>query len=68
MELTEEALIILAENHPDDDTANLAMSELRNRFDPSYGWCLDCDGLVCKEKDYCLNITTPTPNNFTELF
>jgi len=39
----------------DDNVANKAMKELRERFDKTYGWCMDCDGLVCKEKDCCLN-------------
>ena len=32
-----------------------ALKELRESFDKTYGWCMDCDGLVCKEKDCCLN-------------
>ena len=52
---TELELIKVAEQHPDDNKAKEAMSELRNRFDRTYGWCNDCDGLVCKEKDCCLN-------------
>lgn len=52
---TEIELIKLAEMHPDDSIANKAMKELRQRFDETYGWCSDCDGLVCKEKDCCLN-------------
>jgi hypothetical protein len=52
---TEIELIRLAEQHPDDEVANKAMQELRTKFDKTYGWCNDCDGLVCKEKDCCLN-------------
>lgn len=52
---TENELIALAEQHPDDNVANKAMKELREKFDKTYGWCEDCDGLVCKEKDCCLN-------------
>ena len=52
---TENELISLAEQHPDDNVANKAMKELRESFDKTYGWCMDCDGLVCKEKDCCLN-------------
>lgn len=48
-------LIRLAEQSPDDEIANKAMKELRERFDESYFWCMDCDGLVCKEKDCCMN-------------
>jgi hypothetical protein len=52
---TENELIRLAEQHPDDKVAKKAMKELRTKFDKTYGWCNDCDGLVCKEKDCCLN-------------
>jgi hypothetical protein len=52
---TEAELIIIAENHPDDTKSAEAMKELRERFDKTYGWCNDCDGLVCKEKDCCMN-------------
>ena len=48
-------LIQLAEQHPNDNVANEAMKKLREKFDKTYGWCQDCDGLVCKEKDCCLN-------------
>tara|TARA_R110000851_G_scaffold203860_1_gene355776 strand:- start:331 stop:525 length:195 start_codon:yes stop_codon:yes gene_type:complete len=53
---TEDELIRLAEQHSSDKVANKAMKELRTKFDKTYGWCNDCDGLVCKEKDCCLNI------------
>lgn len=52
---TEIQLIRLAQQHPCDKIANKAMKELRTKFDMTYGWCNDCDGLVCKEKDCCLN-------------
>lgn len=58
--MTEEELVIIAENDPDDKAAAEAMKELRERFDNTYGWCPDCDGLVCKEKDCCLNRTDLT--------
>jgi hypothetical protein len=38
-----------------DEVANSAMKELRKNFDPTYMWCADCDGLVVKEKDCCMN-------------
>ena len=50
-------LIQLAQEHPNDSVANKEMKELRERFDKTYGWCEDCDGLVCKEKDCCMNLT-----------
>ena len=53
---TENELIRLAEQHPNDEVANKAMKKLRTKFDKTYGWCNDCDRLVCKEKDCCLNI------------
>lgn len=52
---TENRLIIIAERNPDDKVSSEAMKELRERFDKSYGWCDDCDGLVVKEKDCCIN-------------
>ena len=53
---TESELIKIAETHPDETVAQKAMIELRKRFDKTYGWCVDCDGLVVKEKD-CCNMT-----------
>ena len=52
---TESELINLAEQHPDDVVASRSMKELRDRFDKTYFWCADCDGLVVKEKNCCLN-------------
>lgn len=52
---SEQELIKIAEMHTDDAKANKAMRELHERFDKTYFWCQDCDGLVCKEKDCCLN-------------
>lgn len=47
-------LVISAETHPDDEIANKAMKELRLKYDITYGWCEDCDGLVVKQKDCCM--------------
>jgi hypothetical protein len=52
---TEAQLIRFAEMHPDDKVANKAMEELRERFDPTYMWCVDCDGLVVKQSECCMN-------------
>lgn len=52
---TENQLIQLAEMHPDDKVVNKAMKELRERFDSTYIWCGDCDGLVVKESECCVN-------------
>ena len=54
-EATEIELINTAQHHPSDTIAKRAMIELRERFDDSYIWCADCDGLVVKEKDCCMN-------------
>jgi hypothetical protein len=51
---TENKLIQIAEMHPDGKVANKAMKELRERFDPTYMWCMDCDGLVVKERLCCM--------------
>jgi len=51
---TEIELFKIAEQGNDSESA-IAMKELRERFDPTYFWCDDCDGLVCKEKDCCMN-------------
>jgi len=53
--MTEQKLIMTAQNHSDDLIANQAMKELREKFDSTYFWCIDCDGLVCKESECCLN-------------
>ena len=48
-------LIETAQCSTSETLANEAMRVLRLHYDPTYGWCEDCDGLVCKEKDCCLN-------------
>lgn len=58
MKAEEIRLCRIAEMDPDDAKANTAMKELRERFDSTYGWCNDCDGLVVKKKDCCLNRTS----------
>jgi hypothetical protein len=50
---TEIELIILAEQNSNNNLANKAMRQLRERFDKTYIWCYDCDGVVCKEQDCC---------------
>lgn len=55
MKRSEHTLILIAERSLDDKAANEAMKELRERFDKTYFWCEDCDGLVTTEKDCCLN-------------
>lgn len=51
----EHRLVEIATMHPDDKVANRAMKILRKRYDKTYIWCADCDYLVTKEKDCCLN-------------
>ena len=51
---TEPELIHIATWSQDDHEANAAMSELRERFDSTYIWCEDCDGVVVKKKDCCI--------------
>lgn len=49
-------LVNIAQSDRDDDKANAAMKELRERFDKTYMWCMDCDGAVVKEAECCLNV------------
>jgi len=58
---TESQLISLAQWNGSEEVVNNSMKELRERFDKTYGWCADCDDLVTKEKDCCLNQPAPTP-------
>lgn len=51
---TEEQLLIACYGESDTE-ANAAMKELKERFDPTYHFCLDCDGLPTTEKNCCLN-------------
>jgi hypothetical protein len=53
--MTEEELCKVAESHEDDSIANSAMRLLRDNFDKTYFWCQDCDGLVTKASQCCLN-------------
>ena len=52
--MDEQQLILIAETGNDDE-ANEAMAILRKDYDPTYKWCADCDYLVVKEKDCCMN-------------
>lgn len=62
--LSEEELCQVAEIHPDDKEASKAMRMLRTKFDKSYIWCYDCDGLVIKESECCLNKECKAGDNF----
>lgn len=50
----ERLIVSIAQGHSDDKYANNAMKQLKERFDKTYMFCVDCDGLVTKEKDCCL--------------
>lgn len=58
--MSEMELVHIAESG-DDKTSSLAMKLLREKFDKTYGWCSDCDFLVVKEKDCCLNRINKKP-------
>ena len=51
----ETRLMRIAQEVGSQKIAREAMQALRNEFDKTYGWCEDCDGLVIKEADCCLN-------------
>lgn len=51
---TELELCRIAEERS-DRKANIAMEVLKERYDKTYMWCMDCDELCIKEKDCCLN-------------
>jgi len=53
-DLSEYDLCKIAQTDESDDKASEAMRELRKRFDSTYFWCEDCDGLVTTEKECCL--------------
>lgn len=61
----EENLIKIAELHRDDKVANAAMKKLREDYDRSYMWCNDCDGMVVKQSECCMNqVFKPLENDF----
>jgi hypothetical protein len=67
MEYSEQELIRIAETGTDFES-ELAMYLLRKNYDSTYGWCNDCDFLVCKKRDCCLNkIDNETETNRQDL-
>ncbi len=54
-ELPEDELIELAEGS-NNEIADAAMTELRKRFDASYGWCPELDYAVVKREE-CEKLT-----------
>jgi hypothetical protein len=68
MEYSEQELIKIAEKGESDLKAKMAMYLLRENYDSTYGWCNDCDFLVCKKRDCCLNrIDNQTETNRQDL-
>lgn len=47
-------LAMLAEGHEEDTVANEAMRILQKRFNKTYFWCTDCDGVVTTPKKCCM--------------
>jgi hypothetical protein len=56
--MTEDQLVYIAEQCTDDVRADMAMVVLREKFDKTYFWCSDCDFLVTKHSECCLNRKT----------
>lgn len=52
----EEKQLITIAQHGNDEDANKAITKLREEFDQSYGYCLDCDYLVVKDSECCMNV------------
>lgn len=52
---SEEYLVGIATFHFEDDVANAAIKLLRENYDSSYFFCVDCDGLATSYKNCCLN-------------
>ena len=52
---TKNQLDDIATFHCEDIIANEAMKILKEKYDNTYFFCGDCDYLVVKEKDCCLN-------------
>jgi hypothetical protein len=65
--LTEDGLIAIATFSEHEDVALAAMKRLQGEFDPTYVWCNECDGLVVREMDCCLNKLDDLTNNTIEL-
>lgn len=61
LKVIENHLRFFAEQHPCDKISSISMQILRDDFDPTYFWCNECDGLVCREKDCCLNQVPEKP-------
>ena len=56
-------LIEIAEQHPNDEVSKKAMKELREKYDETYFWCDDCDGLVTTKANCCMNIKHKKKDN-----
>lgn len=62
-DMTEEQLVYTAERDSSESRANQAMKLLRFKHHHSYIWCWDCDGLVIKQSECCLNKVSPSTDN-----
>ncbi|MEM6737430.1 MAG: hypothetical protein AAF620_15320 [Bacteroidota bacterium] len=63
-QLDRRQLEIVAECHDNDGVAKSAMKLLREKFDKTYMWCTDCDGLVTTEANCCMNRKPDVDNEF----
>ncbi len=54
-DVSETKLVDIATFHSEDVIANKAMRILKEKYDSTYFFCNDCDGLATKQKDCCLN-------------
>lgn len=60
----EAELIWTAQYDRDEQKANDAMKQLKEKYDETYGFCNDCDGLVVKESECCMNIVIESNDLF----
>lgn len=66
MSKEEWVLVRTAETHEDDEVANEAMKQLREKYG-DYFFCSDCDGLVVKRENCCLNRAQPSGSEALDL-
>lgn len=60
-DMSEHELADMATFAEDELDAALAMYVLQEKFDPTYGWCYDCDGLAVKKPHICWEDVSPKP-------
>jgi len=61
--LKEQDLRNIAQWHESEDIGNRATAVLRGRYNGSYFFCNDCDGLLVTESECCLNIIKEEQKN-----